>query len=126
MGGRKLSRSEIERIPQMREDGMTYRAISKEMGVSESNVYWHCITLGAESPNISRPLGEYSGPMAIRRGARLVRRFTPDEDRRLIDLANEGLSTTEISRKIGRQWSSTHMRLAALARREARLEHPHG
>lgn len=113
---------EIDEIVRLRECGISYQQISQRVGISEGSVYYHCLKQGAEPPK-PRPLPEgIVGPPEFNRGTYKVRRFTPAEDARLLELEAEGLSQYEIARRLGRKRNSINGRLMTLARREARAE----
>lgn len=56
------------------------------------------------------------------RGNHVVRRFTPEEDAQLIELAAEGLGPTEIGKRMGRGHNTIMGRLFTIARPDARNE----
>ena len=60
------------------------------------------------------------GPVEMKRGNHVVRRFTPEEDALLLTLEAEGLSYTEIGRRLERPHTSISGRLMTLARHEER------
>ena len=55
-------------------------------------------------------------------GGRVLRRFSPDEDRRIEQLRMEGLTLREIAAIVGRRKSAVQMRLHSLARRAEEAE----
>lgn len=123
MASRKYSNETLEAIAEMRESGMSLGAIAKHFGVSRSVVSWHCLRLGADSPETeARALPPTPGPMVILRGGREMRRFTPEEDARLRRMAADGVRVSEMARALGRATSSIHGRLATLARHDERAQ----
>jgi DNA-binding CsgD family transcriptional regulator len=120
---RNLTESELDRIVKMRERGLGFDHIGKEIGCSSSAVYWHCLRLGAEPPKPQWPLRTpCKTPVVRQRGGHTVRLFTQREDERLLQMRSQGLSIAEISRQLDRRSNSVVGRLMALARHEARRE----
>jgi hypothetical protein len=112
-----------EQIAELREGrGWSYQRIGRKIGLSEGAVSWHCLMLGIEPPQACQSWPVPRGPLVMKRGNHLLRRFTPDEDARLLALEAEGKSRNAIGRAIGRRPNSVTGRLATLARREARRE----
>ena len=122
MAKRRLTETEIERLTELREQGLTLQAVAKRIGCSESTVYWQCLKLGVEPSKPRKLASDIVGPPVVVRGDHVVRRFTRDEDEKLLALEAEGLSETQIGRAIGRRYNSVRARLMTLARREARAE----
>ncbi|TXN38741.1 helix-turn-helix domain-containing protein [Methylobacterium sp. WL30] len=122
MPARRLTDAEIERIAEMREGGATYSAIAAAIGCSESTVYWKCLAAGAEPPNRRQIKSKVLGPLVVSRNGYPVRRYTDDEDRRLLALEAEGRSNAEIGRLTGRRPHTVKARLMTLARHEALAE----
>lgn len=121
MPGPKYTPDQIERAAEMREAGRDCATIAAETGMTQAAVWWHCARLGAEPPG-ARYRERARGPMVMRRGAHLVRRFTPEEDRRMLDMRRRGLRVCQIAEVLERRQNSVSGRLMALARREALQE----
>lgn len=127
MGKRKLSDADIQRIVELREKGLSLGQIALKVGSHTETVYYHCLRLGAESPrNKGKTWDKIKGPEVIVRGNHVVRRFTPQEDARLLRLERKGLNNADIARAIGRANSSVRNRLSTLARHQARKEQAAG
>lgn len=126
----RLTDEQRDQIAALRERGWSYERIGRKFGMSAKAISWHCLMLGAEPPK-RWPLGD-RGPMTMARGNHTVRRFTPEEDRKLIELERAGKTYSQIGQAIGRRHNSVRGRLATLARREERaaaapaLELAHG
>ena len=119
---RRLSEHDIDRIVEMRERGETYALIARAIDCSESIVSWHCLRLGVEPPTPGLPSEGIRGPLVVERKGFTVRRYTEADDVQLLALEAEGLSNSEIGRRMGRQPNSVLGRLYTLARRQARRE----
>ena len=122
MPARKYSDSLLDRAAAMRDEGHSYTAISQRLEISYGAVYWHCLRLGADSPRAQRSREHAPGPRVVSRGNHQVRRFTDDEDRRLLAMELDGETVSAIARALGRKPNSITGRLMTLARREARRE----
>ncbi|GEP09876.1 helix-turn-helix domain-containing protein [Methylobacterium gnaphalii] len=118
----RLTEADRERIATMREAGKSCGQIAAAIGCSISAVSWQCLRLGAEPPHPQRLKEVPTVPGSVRRGNHIVRRFTADEDAKLVELEAEGLTTAEISRRLGRPPNSVLGRIMTLARRDARME----
>jgi len=114
----KYTEEQINKAAEMREDGKTYPQIAEALGMSHGAVYWHCLSLGAISPKA--PPKRSVGPLVVKRGNHVVRRFTPEEDETLLKLEAEGKTLTEMSRAIDRRTNSVKGRLLTLGRIEER------
>lgn len=119
---RRLGPEQLERMIAMRESGAPYSKIAAALGCSQGAVRWHCLRLAVEPPKGTRPWDRLKGPPVVRRGSHLVRRFTPEEDARLLALEAQGLNNNAIARRLGRRWNSVRGRLMTLARRDELLE----
>jgi DNA-binding NarL/FixJ family response regulator len=107
----------------MREQGKTYGQIARAIKCSDSAVSWHCLRLGAESPKSKhQSWSGIKGPVLMKRGEFVVRRFTPEDDERLLQLEASGLRICEIARQLKRRHNSVKGRLMTLARRDERRE----
>lgn len=121
MPKRRLTDSDYERMAVLRERGVSYNAIGKELGCSGKAVSWHCLRLAIDAPKPAplRPNYHLEQPL-MKRGNHIVRAFTPDEDKRLIELEAQGLGNSAIGRVLGRRPNSIAGRLMTLARRDER------
>jgi len=122
MPAKKYSDDLLDQAASLRETGMPYAKIAKRLCMSHGAVYWHCLRLGADSPKKqpNRPLN--LGPMEVDRSGHKVRRFTEEEDRKLVEMDLAGAKRCEMARALGRKHNSIKGRLMTLARHEARLE----
>jgi hypothetical protein len=107
----------------MREDrGLSNAQIARRLSISEGAVNWHLLKLGIERngrpPKNFRP----PAPVVHMRNGKPVRGFTPMEDAKLLKLALQGLTHTQIGKKMGRRPNSICGRLFTLARHEERAE----
>lgn len=112
----------LEQIAEMRERGLSCELIGRSVGISGEMVHWECLKHGIESPNTKNKVLPQTcpGPIMMQRGDHVVRRYTPDEDRDLMALEAEGLTYSEIGRRMGRSRNSVHGRIMTLARQEER------
>lgn len=119
-----LQQATLDRIAELREADVKYEAIGAEVGLSASYVSFLCLKNGFEPSDPSRwPTWEgIRGPAVMQRGNHQVRRFTDAEDAQLLALEAEGISLSEIARRMGRARNSVQGRLMTLARRDARKE----
>lgn len=116
-----LTKVQHEAIADLRgERGWTIRKIAERLGVSHGAVAYRCLIDGIEKPGALPKTPEWAGPMIVMRRGFPVRRFTDDEDLRLLELEAEGLSHAAIGRALGRRANSIKGRLATLARRDER------
>jgi len=122
MAARRFTDAQCEQMAERRESGQSYARIAHAFGCSASNVYWICLKLGADAPNAKPSPSQARGPMVVMRGEHAVRRFTADEDARMLALEAEGKGESEIGKLLGRRANSIRGRLMTLARREARTE----
>lgn len=122
MPRKKFNEEDYERWAEMRERGMSCEQIGRAVHASASVVSYQCLRLGADPPN-AKPVSEaVVGPLVMARGNGVVRRFTPEDDVKLKELALQGVIYSEIGRVLGRQRNSIEGRLMTLARRERRKE----
>lgn len=122
MPARKYSDELLEQAAEMRERGLSYAQIGRDLGMSIGAVSWHCLRLGADSPNTRSNTQAPASPMVMARGNHVVRRFSEDEDRRLLELESQGLRICEIARLMNRKPNSLRGRLMTLARIDERRE----
>lgn len=122
MPARRYSEELIDQAMTLRERGLTFGQIANKTGMKAQAVQHHCLMRGVDPPATADKPHVYNGPMTYLRNGILVRRFTPDEDRQILAMALQGLSRREIARQMGRKNHSVTTRLAALARRDQRIE----
>lgn len=128
--GRILNEEQLVEMAELREQGWTTGRIQrhfKRQGVSVSRgvIDWQCLRLGADlPPELRRPSNQRDAPY-LRKGW-IVRPFTPDDDRRLLDLEEQGKPLNWIAGQLGRRNISIRGRLMILARRDARAEEQAG
>lgn len=122
MPGRRFTDEQREQIAARREAGESYAQIARAFGCSPSNVYWICLSLGADLPNAKPLPTTVRGPLTMDRKGFSVCRFTAEEDAQLLALEAEGKGDSEIGKVMGRRPNSIRGRLMTLARREARAE----
>ncbi|GBU17258.1 MULTISPECIES: helix-turn-helix domain-containing protein [Methylobacterium] len=122
MARRRLTDADIERIAEMRGRNVPMAVIGLALDCSASSVNYHCLRLGIDAPKTAKCTTHVIGPMLVQRSGHVVRRFTPEEDTRLLALEAEGLTPTEIARALGRRHNTVTARLATLARHQERLE----
>ncbi|MEA3043005.1 MAG: hypothetical protein QOH47_843 [Sphingomonadales bacterium] len=128
--GRLLTEQQLDEMAELRELGRTAGSIQRHferqgVTVSRGLIEWQCLRLGADlPPERRRPSAQLNRP--YERNGRLVRPFTPAEDRQLLALEAEGRPLNAIARQIGRGNNSVRGRLMILARREARAEEADG
>lgn len=126
MGRRILSDEQIDEMAELRERGWSYARIARHFTtrgtpVSVGSVSWQCLRVGADLP-AERRVSAYQRAVTSVRGGKLVRAFTQDEDRRLLELEASGASGAEMARALDRGGNSIRGRLYTLARHEARAE----
>lgn len=119
---RVVTESHQERMTVLRERGWTYRRIGEAIGISAETVSWHCLKMGVEAPKPSQSWEGIKGPAVTLRNGFEVRRFTEDDDAALLALEGQGLTYSEIGRRLNRRRNSIMARLMILARRDARRE----
>lgn len=119
---RKYTDEQLTEAASLREIGMSHAAIARRLGMSHGAVCWHCLRLGADSPNTRGKLPVARGPMTCTRSGYSVRKFTPEEDATIQRMDMDGATTAAIARALGRPWNSTRGRQMTLARHAARRE----
>ena len=122
MPARKYPAALVDEATRLRETGLSFAQIGRRLGMPRSVIEFHCLRLGADSPDTAlRPPPRLALPEYSRNG-HVVRHFTAEEDARLLRLEAKGLSVMEIARHLNRRRNSVHGRLMRLARHEARAE----
>ena len=109
----------LDTIATMREAGKSFHAIAAATGVHRKTCEYHAMRLGAASPFIV--LHTHRRSTYFREG-QAVRGFTEAEDQQITAWALEGVSLSEMGRRLGRRHNSIMGRLRTLARREALQE----
>lgn len=124
----KLTPELIDMVGEMRERGCSYQAIanrlaSKGIAVKKDGIASLCLARGFDLPALQRRAGADAIPrkVAIRAG-REIRPFSKDDDQQLRSFDREGLSYSEMARRLGRNPGSVRNRLLTLARHDARRE----
>ncbi len=129
---RILDDEQVAEVCRMREAGWSLTKISRAMGqrgisVSPGSIAWTCLRAGADLPIQRRQTHSFvEGTMVVKRGDHLVRRYTAEEDRQILEMEADGASVASIARRLDRKHNSVIGRLAALARRQARSEEIEG
>jgi transposase len=121
-----LSDAQLESLAELREEKgwsipRIQRAVKHRFGltVSESLLHWQFKRLGIDGPR-NKP--HRFRKRVIRRNGHLVRRFTPQEDAKILEMRLAGYGQSAIARELGRPSHSVYSRFLTLARREARAE----
>lgn len=111
-----MTRDQAETIERMRAEGKSYGQIGRHIGKSVGAVRWYCLEYGIGSP---RPVAvSKCVPGSVhRRGNGLVRRYTPQEDDRILAMRIRGATIGRIAQALGRSYSSVLGRLVTLAAR---------
>ncbi len=122
MARRKYTEAQAELAAELREKGLSIGDISSRVGMTEQSVQYHCLRLGADLPPEKRRDRSVRQRQEYTRNGYTVRRFTPEEDQRLLDLEASGAPVREIARQLGRPRNSTQNRLMTLAQKQARAE----
>lgn len=122
MPARKITDEQIDQLVALREKGKSLKEISVKLDIPFSTVSTYCLKLGADAPQTRSVVLEHTGKMVAIRNGRQVRRFTKEEDALITRLSLEGKGNLEIANLTGRNHSSIHNRLMALARHEERKE----
>ena len=110
-------------IIEMRERNMSYEAIGRRLNLPKTTVGYQCLKHYVEPsiPGKSQQMTTDHVKTYTRNG-RNVRRFSPAEDKKLLNLEANGHSPTAIGKALARRHSSISNRLMILARRDARQE----
>lgn len=113
----KLSQEQVDQIAELREKGYSYRRLAEKFGVSTGAIHYRCLRVGALSPR-SLPI-DYPARRATGYGfGKVVRHFSPEDDRRLLDLEREGASLNQMVEQLGRARTTVRIRLLTLAAKE--------
>lgn len=126
---RLLDDNQLDELGQLREQGSRLSALARHakrrwgVDIHPNAISWQMLRIGADLPPGKRQAPRV-GPMVVQRNGHVVRRYTPDDDRQLLALEAQGLSPSEIGRRMNptRKQNSVRGRLMTLARHEARRE----
>jgi DNA-binding transcriptional MerR regulator len=121
MARRKYTEEQAHTAAELREEGLSIGQIARRIDMTEQSVMYHCLRLGADLPAHRRRPSPKQPSQYTRNGYK-VRRFTPEEDKRLLELEATGMPTNQIAKLINRPANSTRGRLMTLAQHEARRE----
>lgn len=126
MANAKLTKEQIEEAMNLREKGWSFERIARKYNVSAKTISWHALKLGVEppkAPNKFPPVPTQPVTLVDKNG-RFIRRFTTDDDARLLELESKGHCMNKIATIMGRKHNSIVGRLRTLARREELVTHP--
>ena len=114
----KLNQQQIEEAMRLRERGWSFERISRKLGVASKTIAWHALKLGVESPKGQNAIRAVPIQPVIHvcKNGRLIRRFTADEDAKLLTLEREGHSVNKIAISLKRTHNTVFGRLRTLAR----------
>ncbi len=115
---KRLTSDQIDELIELRESGWSYDRIARRLGVTAGAVHYQCLRHGVVSPNQRLTEVPAEQQLHVTRTGLVQRRFTIEEDQRLLALEAEGLPLSEICRRLGRSNTSVRMRLMMLASRE--------
>jgi IS30 family transposase len=101
-------------IERMRAKGKSYGQIGMRIGMSPGAISWYCLRYAIESPKGRTKSAIKPGTISTR-GNHVVRRFTPEEDRQIVEMRLAGASIKVIADTVGRATSSIFGRLMTLA-----------
>lgn len=124
----KLAEAHIQRLCDLADAGKGDETIVKTLAhefgvaVTRSTVRWHRLKNLAEPEGRTKVAPVPAEPIVTRRGDHVVRRFTKAEDALLLKLEGEGLTSSQIARRLDRKPNSITGRLLTLARHEDRRE----
>ncbi len=114
----KLSTAQVDEIAEKREKGWSYERLADRFDVSPGAIHYQCLKNGAVSPRQRRPVTPSTRTTHVTRDGKLQRRFTADDDVRILALEAQGLSMRAIAEAMGRAPTSFRVRLLTLALRE--------
>lgn len=122
MAKRKMTPEKLERAIALRQKSWSVEAIAEELGISRGSVDWNLLKEGVDPPKPSRLHSVPTEPVMHQRGGHALRKFTVQEDARLLAMASAGRGYSDMAKALGRRPNSIRGRLLCLARREARQE----
>lgn len=126
MTAQKYTEAQIQDAMALRERGLSYGQIATRVEMTAKAVSHHCLMRGVDSPRTADKPTVNSNPRTYFRNGVMVREFTPEEDRKILDWALAGMSRYKMARRLGRANNSVTARLATLARNEQRAEKASG
>ena len=120
MAVRKFDQATVDRAIELREKGLSYTTIERLTGMSRGSIYWKCLRAGAEAPNNKKQPGAIRAMTVTTKHGHIIRRFTEEEDRKILEMEAQGIGPFQIGKALGRAHNSITGRLMALARHEER------
>jgi len=120
MGAKRFDQETVDRAIALREAGISYSMISKLTGMSRGSIYWKCLAAGAEAPNNHQRPGAIRAMIVQTKRGHTIRRFTEEEDRKILEMEAAGIGPFQIGKALGRAHNSITGRLMVLARHEER------
>lgn len=109
------TQKQLDRMAELVEAGVPHHKIAEEMEATTGAVDWQLLRMGVTGPRSTK--FSQNGGSYLRHG-RVVRRFSSEEDKVLLELEAEGLGPYKIGCRIGRSHNSVMGRLATLARHD--------
>ncbi|AUH35667.1 hypothetical protein [Paracoccus tegillarcae] len=100
MPPRKYTDDQLTEAADLREIGLSHAAIACRLDMSVGAVSWHCLRLGADSPNTRGKMPVSRGPMVCTRSGYNVRKFTAAEDATILAMDLAGATTATIARAL--------------------------
>lgn len=123
-GGGGMTAEQLNVLVEMASRGKSDAQIGLRLGMSPGAISYYRLKEAIERPQDAkrppRPLYAQSAP--YRRGKHLVRPFTPEDDRALLEWEGQGLRIVEMARRLGRRHNAVKGRLMSLARHDERAE----
>jgi transcriptional regulator len=104
----KYSQQQIIEACELREQGLTYAAIGRRVGMNPASVLEYCQMHGAVAPNCTK---QWAAPT-----------FDADVDAEIVRLRQSGMGQSKIARTVNRPLKSVRNRLRSLAFNEAKAE----
>jgi transposase-like protein len=114
-----MTSEQLAIVERMRAKGKSYRQIARRMGMSPGAISWYCLRYAIEGPK-GRIKSRVKPGAISTRGNHVVRRFTPEEDQKIVEMRLSGMSINVIAGTMGRATSSILGRLMTLAAWEER------
>lgn len=111
---KKITAEQAVEIAELREAGWSYRRLGLRYDVTPGAIHYQCLRQGAVSPKSTGPDRRMAG-RAIKTAAGIQRRFTPEQDARILALRDQGLNVREIAEREQRALTSVRIRLMTLA-----------
>ena len=119
MSARRYTDAQKELALYMREHGQGVERIARDTGLTRGQVSYLCLKHGAIAPqqvhrNVKR--------VTAMRNGHVVRPFTEEEDKKLLEMEAAGMGIAAMSKALGRRHNSCHGRLMTLARQDELIE----